>query len=357
MIIDLLKDSILENIGPLKQSPKNWYKRNCMLCHTQGHSADTRSRFGIQFNSTSIALNCFNCGFSAGFTEGKGLSKSMKFFMKQINISDEFIRQIEFEIFKQRNNLGITREGYTFEDKDARLRSLFSTWKTVSLPEGSFSLQQWLDLGTTEEDFLNVLEYTLSRKINDLNNFYWCPDTHNNLNQRLIIPYYYKNKIVGFTSRLYYNSTNKEIPKYYQQCPTDFVYNLDSQQEWSRKYVIVTEGVLDAWAVDGVAVLGELGQAKIDIINRLQKRIIVCSDRDKKGSDLIDAAIANKWDVAFPKWLHWERKIKDASKASEIYGRLLTTHSIIDSAISNPDKIIVKWKYEQNTRDKMRVYG
>ena len=165
----------------------------------------------------------------------------------------------------------------------------------------------------------------------------------------MIIPYYYKGKIVGFTSRLYYTVQDKSIPKYYQQCPADFVYNLDNQQAWTRKHVIVTEGVLDAWAVDGISVLGEVGQTKIDIINRLQKNIIVCPDRDKKGWDLVNVAIENNWGVSFPKW---DSGIKDAAQAAEKYGRLLTTSSIVSSTIVDDDEIRLKWSIEQNERNR-----
>jgi len=355
MIIDILKDAILSNIGPLKQAPKNWQKRNCMLCHTQGHNRDTRHRFGIQFNPTSIALNCFNCGFSAGYTDGKELSKSFKFFMGQINIDPELIKQIEFEIFKQRNSIQNIREGETGEklvDVESKFRNLFNRWKSTDLPQDSLSIAEWLEAGLEDPDFLRVIDYALSRNIYDLDHFYWSPTKTHNLNQRLIIPYYYKQKIVGFTSRLCYDTDGKEIPKYYQQSPTDFVYNLDHQQDWARKYVIVNEGVLDAYITDGVGILGEINQTKIDIINRLQKQPIVCPDKDRKGWDLVKAAIDNNWPVSFPKW---EPGIKDASKAVEKYGRLLTIHSIIASAVSGKERIELKWKIEQAERErKMR---
>jgi hypothetical protein len=353
MIIDVLKDAILANLGPLKQAPKGWYKRHCMLCHTQGHGRDTRNRFGIQFNPQSIALNCFNCGFSAGYTEGKELSKSFQFFLKQINLDEKFIKQIEFEIFKNLNQIKAVREGDEgkAEDKESRLKSLFQKWKPMELPEDALPITEWLEYGLDDPHFMKVVEYALSRKLFNLEKFYWSPIKSHNLNQRLIIPYYYKKRIVGFTSRLCFDTDEKLIPKYYQQCPTDFVYNLDNQQDWSRKYVIVNEGVLDAYTVDGVSTLGEIGQAKVDIINRLQKQVIVCPDRDKKGWDLVEVAIENNWAVSFPKW---DISIKDAAKAAETYGRLLTTYSIISSAVSGKEKIQLRWNIEQNERERKR---
>jgi hypothetical protein len=352
MIIDVLREAILSNIGTLKQAPKGWHKRNCMLCHTQGHGHDTRNRFGIQFNPQSIACNCFNCGFSAGYTEGQELSNSFKFFLKQIHLDNKFISQIEFEIFKQKNQIKVVREGDDEKkDPDSKFKSLLQKWKPVDLPKDSLPITEWLEYGLDDPDFLRVVNYTISRHIYNLDEFYWCPEHIHNLHQRLMIPYFYKGKIVGFTARLCYDTPDKSIPKYYQQCPNDFVYNLDHQQDWSRKYALVNEGVLDAWTVDGISTLGEIGQAKVDVINHLQKQVIVCPDRDKKGRDLVEVAIENGWAVAFPKW---EPGIKDATKAAEIYGRLLTTHSIISTAVSGKEKIQLTWDIQQNERQRQR---
>lgn len=351
MIVDTLTQVIQQNIGTLKSAPKGWFKRDCMLCHTQGHGRDKRKRFGIQFNSNKIVCHCFNCGFTASYAEGEDLSKSFKLFLRQIAVDEKFIKQLEFEIFKHRNYIKTLREGDQESTLADRVRSMMQKWKPVDLPKDSYSLRFWLENNLDDPDFMSVVSYAISRGIYDIDNFYWSPQKYHNLNQRLIIPYFYKQKIVGFTARLFYDTPDKSIPKYYQQCPQDFVYNLDHQQSHERKYLIVTEGVLDGWTVDGVSTLGEIGQDKIDIINRLGKEVIVCPDRDKKGGDLVRAAIDNNWMVSFPKW---EPGIKDASKAAEKYGRLLTLKSIIDSAVSGKEKIEIKWKLDQHARERQR---
>lgn len=356
MIIDILKDAILQNIGPLKSAPKNWNKRNCPLCHTQGHGKDTRNRFGIQFGPQTILMNCFNCGFSASYTDGEDLSTTLKFFLSQLHIDDKFTKQLEFEIFKQKNQIQSIREGDTDTviDKESKFRDLFQKWVPIELPKDSYSITEWLENGMDDPNFLRVANYAIDRRLFDLGNFYWSPSTLHNMNQRLIIPYLYKNNIVGYTSRLCYDVPDKSIPKYFQQCPTDFVYNLDNQDDWSRKYVIVTEGVLDAWCVDGISILGEIGQSKVDIINRLQKEIIVCPDGDLKGGDLVETAKDNGWAVAFPKWITRMEGIKDAAQASQKYGRLLTTQTIISSAIHGKDKIQLEWEIRRNERSRKR---
>lgn len=355
-MLEVLKDAILSNIGALKPAPNGWFKQNCRLCHTQGHGRDTRHRFGIQFNSgtNSIILHCFNCGFKAQYSEGKGLSHPFKFFLKTIDIDDLFIKKFELEVFKQKNNIQVLRDGDDEKPESiVTLKPLSSRWKTMPLPADSMPITDWLSAGLTDTNFMRVVEYAINRRIFNLDNFYWTPVKSNNLNQRLIIPYYYKKNIVGFTSRLSYDTDNKDIPKYFQHIPTDFVYNLDNQQNWLRKYVIVNEGVLDAWFTDGVSTLGEITQGKIDIINGLQKEVIVCPDRDKKGYDLVKAAIDNKWAVSFPKW---DISIKDASEATEKYGKLLTTQSIITSAIHNEINIELKWNIDYAERNYYRKF-
>lgn len=352
MLINVIKDAILQNIGPLKSAPKGFLKRNCMLCQSRGHGLDKRNRFGIQFNTDSMACHCFNCAFSSSYTEGRELSNSFKFFLKKLQINDKFINKIEFEIFKQKNQISNDTD-ISELDNETRLRQLFQRWKLVDLPKDSLPITEWLKYGLNDPNFLRVVNYAIDRNIFDLDNFYWTPTTYNNLHQRLLIPYYFKGNIVGFTSRLCFDTVDKSIPKYYQECPTDFVFNLDNQQNLLHKYVIVTEGVLDAYVINGVSILGEIGQSKIDIINQLQKQIIVCPDRDKKGYDLVQAAIDNNWAVSFPKW---SREIKDAAAGTEKYGRLLTIYSIISSMETGKLNIKLKWDIEQSQRNRIKKY-
>ena len=349
MILDLVKQALLQNLGPLKSAPKGWLRRNCPLCHTQGHGADRRQRFGVQFSNDHIAANCFNCGYHALYKEGEALSRRFKLLLEVINVDPKFIQYLEFESFKLRNNISQVKDGD--EDRQSHIASIaqssMSRWQPMELPEDSYPITQWLEMGLADDDFIMVAEYALSRKIFDLSNFYWSPTKKYNIRKRLIIPYFYNNKIVGYTARLAARADDKRIPKYFQQCPTDFVYNLDNQSNYNRQYVIVTEGVLDAWMVDGVGTLGEITDPKVEIIKRLQKEIIVCPDRDKKGYALVDAAIRNKWWVSFPAW---DRDIKDPAAAVERYGRLLTTYSIVQSKIRNADKIRVMWEIMLNER-------
>ena len=66
--------------------------------------------------------------------------------------------------------------------------------------------------------------------------------------------------------------------------------------------------------------------------------MIVCPDRDKAGTNLIDVALENNWMVSFPEW---EDNIKDTADAVKEYGQVYTLKSIIQSAENNTAKIEV----------------
>ena len=116
---------------------------------------------------------------------------------------------------------------------------------------------------------------------------------------------------------------------------TDMINKIEATKE-----VTLVEGVFDAILIDGVSVLGNtMSHEQMHTINRLDKRVILCPDRDEAGKELIAQAIDAGWEVSFPPW---EVSCKDAADATARYGRLLTIESIIKYATGNKTKIKVK---------------
>lgn len=342
MIQDLLADLIHQHVGILKKTRKGWHQRNCMVCHTRGESPDTRGRFGIRFEPTGkIAVHCFNCSFKATFIPGSTLSKNFKTFMKEIGISSHDIQKLDFELFREKHDV---------ESKDIALKGLVTKkWVDHPLPEGSLSLLEWLKHDCNDKDFLRAVNYALSRGFTDLQHVYWTPEKWKLFNKRLILPFRYKNKTVGFTGRFVGTPPSKDMPKYLNVMPDDYLYNLDPQYAYDRKYLIICEGVFDAYFMDGISPSGNtLNDDQVRLIRSLGKEVIVCPDKDRQGGTLVQTAIDNDWGVAFPEW---EPGIKDASGAVEKYGRILTLKSIIDSTETNPTTIQLKWKFSKNERN------
>lgn len=210
-------------------------------------------------------------------------------------------------------------------------------WAEMSLPENTQSICNYTGEATPE--FVKAVEYLHNRgfDVTDPRFMYSPSSVPGRMKNRFIIPFTYKDKIVGYTARWIGNPPEK-MTKYFNQTPkNNFVYGLDRQTP-DKNIVIVTEGQLDAIVTDGVAIgSNNINDDQANIIDNLNKRVILLADADKAGLKSIEKALERGWDVSFPEW----DNCKDASDALKKYGRLYTVRSILDSAVSNSTKIQV----------------
>jgi DNA primase len=184
---------------------------------------------------------------------------------------------------------------------------------------------------------MSVLEYMAARNLNvDDTDYYWSPSL--GYRDRLIIPFYYEKRIVGWTGR---SVVPDKKPKYLTEVQPGFVYGLDEQSH-NKVFAIVCEGQLDAIHVDGCALGGsEISDQQVMLLNKLQKQIIVVPDRDQAGSKLVEQAIELGFSVSMPDWADG---INDIGDAVDAYGRLYTLYSIVNSAEDSSIKIKLKEK-------------
>jgi hypothetical protein len=154
---------------------------------------------------------------------------------------------------------------------------------------------------------------------------------------RIIIPYTYKNKAVGWTSR--FLDTRK--PKYlneHQQA--GYLFGLDFQKpNW--QYAIVAEGVLDAISINCLAVMhNEFTEQQLAILHRLGKEIIVVPDQDKAGMVLFNESMEQGFSISVPNWgkNNKNKWITDINDAIQQYGKITTLLSIIHA--KEPSKIL-----------------
>ena len=159
------------------------------------------------------------------------------------------------------------------------------------------------------------------------------------LNERVIIPCYHKNKIVGWIARhVKPNKTDK--PKYYVSVQRNYLFNCDQLYTKDRQYAIIVEGPFDAIGIDGIAICGsQISAGQSEYLNSFKKEYILMPDRDRAGKKMIVQAIQNGWSVSFP---NWGDNVKDVADAVKKYGRIFTLQSIINNAEKNPVKINIK---------------
>lgn len=311
---------LLEHLPPKShKTPSGWQVFNCPMC------SDRRKRAGVITDGAKVSYHCFNCNYTTGWSPSPFVGKKYKDLATALGASSLQIHQAQVELLKHSDELETA-------ELDSDYAFNFTKFNVVALPENTVMLDS-----LPEEH--ELVQYAKSRGIWGLYPLLHFPDIV--YKRRLVVPFTYNGDVVGWTGR-HVSPPDKNTPKYYQNMPSGYVFNIDRFSGSQREIVIVTEGIFDAILVDGVSVIGNtVTSDQAHLIQQLGKRVIVCPDRDEAGKQLIEQAVALGWEVSFPPWA---ATIKDASDACATYGRLATVASIIKHATNNKLKIQVKTK-------------
>lgn len=306
-----------------KKTAKGWCSFDCPMC------SDRRKRGGVNTSGAKISYHCFNCPFKTGWSPGLGLGKKFKALALAMGATEKEIHHVQLLLLKYNE----------FTDQEEYVPQ-FTTFNTVTLPK-HVNVQ---DLPDGNE----IKQYALDRGVLGLYPCLYFPEEQY-FEQRLVFPFYYKDKVVGWTGR-HINPPNKKTPKYLNELQPGYLFNIDKFLDYDREIVIVVEGFIDAIQVDGVAVIGNTITPEQALhVEKLEKRVIVCPDRNKAGMELVKQAITLDWEVSFPPW-HYD--VTDAADAAAKYGRLATVESIIKHAVKNKTKIEVLMNImEKNERN------
>jgi hypothetical protein len=311
-----------------KTTASGWMSFDAPCCVHNGETADTRQRGGfISHSSGGFTYHCFNCGFKTSWLPGRQISIKNRKFFRWVNIPENKINEWSLEALKLLDSSNsIKLEQREFTEK--------------LLPPDSIPLKQAL---LDHEDSVACLEYLLDRGY-DIEDYDWhyCPLP--GYKDRLILPFYHKKKLVGYTAR----KIKSGSPKYLSDAQSGYVFNIDAQ-DYKNKVILVTEGPFDSLAVGGVGLLTNIpNDQQAAIINSLNKTVIVVPDRDYPGMQLVKYAMNNGWLVAIP---NWEPQVKDVSEAFQKYGRLFVLKNIIDTATDSKIKIELFMKKHPKEKD------
>lgn len=279
-------------------------------------------RGGVKFDGTNNwSMHCFNCGFKCNFMLGKPISHKARNLLKWCGIDETEIQRWSLESLQHKDLLDFTQP-----KKKAKIK-----FKDHELPEGEI-------VDESNPAHKVYADYVKARGISTNEYpFLITPNEQGRMANRVIIPYTYKNKIVGHTSRFLDN----KIPKYLNEQQPGYVFNIDMQRpEW--QVCIVTEGIFDALSIDGVAVMhDEISSDQAALLSTLNKQIIVVPDRDKTGLKMCDNALELGYQVSLP---NWDPDIKDVNDAVIRYGKLPTLLSILQAATNSKIKIELQRK-------------
>ena len=323
--MSIVFDTLTQYLPPKrKTTPSGWTSFNAPCCIHNGDSADKRQRGGLISNGDDgVSYHCFNCGFKCSWQPGRNLSGKMRRLLQWLNAPDDTINKLALTVMQENEGIQTTQQLVELP-----------TFKTVPLPDDAIKIA---DITEFNKYSLAILEYMSARGLNlDDTDYYWSPSL--GYRDRLIIPFLYEKRIVGWTAR---TVQSDKQPKYMSEQQPGFVYGLDEQGH-NKVFCIVCEGPMDAIHIDGVALLGsEVKDQQAMLINRVGKQIIVVPDRDDAGTKLIDQAIELGWSVSLPDWADGVNDIGDAVAK---YGRLYTLYTIVNNAESNELKIRLRSK-------------
>jgi hypothetical protein len=316
-----------------KKSSSGWVSFNAVCCTHNGESMDKRGRGGLLLeNEHDWRYHCFNCNFTASFTLGKPVSFKARRLLGWIGINKVEIDWLNLESLRHKNINDI------LDDRSKKITANIK-FDEVSLPS-SARLITSLDT--------DINEYLTKRGLSiDDYAFMVTPNDKGRNKHRIVIPYTNKGKIVGYTSRYLDNKT----PKYINEQQQGYVFGLDLQQS-NWEFAIVTEGILDAISIRGLAVLhNRINTKQAQQLKQLYRTVIVVPDQDKAGLKLIDDALKYGFDVSIPKW---GNEIKDVNDAVKKYGKIATVLKILN--YRNTSSIKVKLAKKELERKIERIH-
>lgn len=304
--------------GKRKQTSSGWISFNAPCCVHRGENQDKRQRGGLKVEGNNWSYHCFNCSYTAGFTMGKPLSFKAKSLLKWLGVDEQQIEIINLESLRHKSIHGMIEDNRVIKKFEVK-------FEKRELPDSLEAI--------TPEHSLQY-EYLKKRCIPLNYPFLTNPDAPRT---GILIPFTYNNQIVGSCTRF----LDDRVPKYINDMQRGYVFGTDLQKkDWES--VIVVEGIFDALAINGVAVLhNAINDEQIELIKSLSRRVIVVPDQDHAGMNLVDQAVELGWSVSMP---DWGEGIKDVNDAVIKYGRLATLIMIMQSQTNNKIKIEMRKK-------------
>ena len=305
-----------------KQTSSGWVSFNAPCCTHNGDTQDKRMRGGIKTSPEGFSYHCFNCGYTASFILGRQLSFKARKLLEWLGVDTMTIEHINLESLRHRSIHGI------LEDQTKLIKKIEVEFDDKDLPAGL----ELLDRQAHPDHW----QYLIDRNI-DPTMYPYMLDSGKTIRPRIVIPFTHKQQIVGNTSRYLDNRT----PKYINDMQPGYVFGLDLQKK-NWQYTIVVEGIFDALAIDGMAVLhNDINEKQAQLIKNLEREVIVVPDQDEAGLKLIDRAVELGWSVSIP---NWPEGVKDVNDAVIKLGKVGTLLTILQSKESSKIKIEIRKK-------------
>ncbi len=271
--LEFVTDYVLQNI-PKTKITKNGthFNGRCILCGDSKKS-QSKKRFNLDWNNGRPMFHCFNCGESGSFLELysrlEGISKGHAYKILYEHDVSQFDSESIRKKYAEERTEEIKTEAFVFQD-------ILSDCLTSGDKAEGYISQKF------QNYLLNFIKF---RKIpKNIKIFVAYKGKYKG---RIIIPIYdEENNLVYFQGRAVNDSIK---PKYLNPDldKTTVIYNISKFER--DKYIIVTEGLLDAFMVppQGTTSLGSSITEEFikELFTKTDKGVIIAYDNDRPGQD------------------------------------------------------------------------
>lgn len=275
----------------------------CPLCGDSKKS-QYKKRFNLNFNNGNPGWHCFNCDRKGNFIELFSIIKGVSY--------DDAKKEI-FHTWKCKEK---TKEEYTRkkrivdnpEKKKERNENNFN-W----IKENCYSIKD-------DNRYVKALKkFYRSRKISDNYIIYICYE--GKYKNRIIIPIFDNDKNIIYFQARRIPGTGVH-PKYNNPVSSKELCILNKYKFNKEKYIIVTEGIIDAFMIgnQGTSCLGkEVSKELInELLNYTDKDIIIALDNDEEAYKSLARFMKNNCCSKKVKYFLYPKKFKKYKDLNEI---------------------------------------
>lgn len=318
-----------------KKTGGQWESMNCLLCKIRGKRPDTKRKAGVIFSGPSFTYRCFRCNSKAHWRPGLYISSAVRELLEVAFVEASVIHKLTVDAIILRDVVDLT-----VFNRSSNFKML--TFKRDILPVGSVNVFRMLELNPTPQ-LIQIADYILSRGMIAANatNYYYCDSEKNDLNKRVIIPFYYNNDIVGYTAR-HINPPNDKTIKYLTKAQPGYLFNNHHLENFEAEYVLLVEGPFCALSINACGYLGDTpNKRQVGWINSMEKKVVLVADKELSGLPGVKTAIKNGWAVSMPTW---DDDIKDPNDAVLRYGAVWTMKNILENLHYGETRITSNFK-------------
>ncbi len=318
-----LKEIINQYVSLQPENHKGWQAVQCSVCNDHTRKG---LRGAFLFDGDKVIYKCWNCGHTAVYDplENELMPKNMVRVLDDFGIPDDIWKSLILSSPAYMN--GAIKRGTdeapseeSIEPKELKMPDFFYYLKDAAADD-EIAAEARIYLKEVRQVDPDAFPYMLAHKHTNRRLHKWLG--------RVIMPIYKNNKLIYYIGRALYDAPQKyETPA----SPKEKVlYGFERLFERTTAPLFIVEGWFDAYAIDGVATLGNvITPYQAQWLDRSKREKIYIPDKFGDGFRAAEQALKNGWKISTP---DIGSDCKDMDDAVKKYGKLYVIRSIIENS-------------------------